>query len=363
MRTAFRGLRGLGYWGVVGAISLAATACASSPPPPPSSTVVPSPSTVTPHLPAPHIVATYALPDTRGSAAMAAGEGSLWVASQGGPTPGPTNGELFQINPTTGQAVRSWPVGNDPVALAVMGSSVWVANSTGGESAPDPDANSILQFAVDGAGLINHYSVPGLQGIVAAVTNPWVVAQPPGQDSTDVIRLTSTALTHLATLPGIPSAGITWEGAAACGGSVYVASVLDTQGSDVHIARLLTGGTAAATWTFGPGTAALTCAGTEAVAAVANPESGGFHLLSGSESSATSPFGPRTASSIVSLGAQIWAVVPGVSFSYVTAFDYKTREPAPGVGQTMRVGDARLITAAGGYLWVASSTELYKIEP
>lgn len=357
------GARRLERASVVAAVAMGLTAagCTSNTPSGSSPTPQVSP-TSTATIEAARIAATFSLSDTRGTLAMAPGVGSLWMTFQGGPAPGSdTNGALVEIDTDTGAVAGTWAVGSLPVAVAVAGQFVWVANSNAGGTSPDPDANSVLEFAANGSGLLARYSVSSVQGVVGVGNDAWVVTQPAGQDSTSVSTLSSAGMSLRASLSGIPWDGLTWEGGIACGGDVYVASLLDQQ-DQMQITRLLPDGTASNTWRFEPGAVSFACMGTVAVAAVDNPQSGGLFLLNPSESGTPIVFGPRTATSIVALGQDIWAVVLGRSSSYVTAVDPSTGKPLPGVGD-LGVGGARLAVVAGSDVWAASNSILYDIVP
>jgi YVTN family beta-propeller protein len=72
-------------------------------------------------------------------AAMATGDGGLWLADPG-------SGAVSHVDLTTGRVVDRVPVGSDPGAIAIGGGSIWSASVPGGEvDRIDPDTGSVTQ--------------------------------------------------------------------------------------------------------------------------------------------------------------------------------------------------------------------------
>jgi DNA-binding beta-propeller fold protein YncE len=112
--------------------------------------------------PAPALASTI---DTGGSpAAVAAGEGSVWVADN-------LRGRLLRIDPEVRTQVRSTRAGDGPVAVAVTSGAVWVASADG----------TVRRFdARTGAATDDPESVPGAAGIAVGEGSVWVTSQSEG---------------------------------------------------------------------------------------------------------------------------------------------------------------------------------------
>jgi hypothetical protein len=137
----------------------------------PRSSHASTPGSSAPTAPAgPQLHARYVLPDDDGVLAMAAGDGSLWVAFEGGPNPSTIEGKLVRIDPDSGRTIESWVVGNDPLAVTVAGNSVWVANSVGNTPGIDPNANSVSQLSASNGALVHRYHI-----VVPGGWSPWVI--------------------------------------------------------------------------------------------------------------------------------------------------------------------------------------------
>ncbi len=176
-----------------------------------------------------HVVASHwAVTHAGGSAVAAAvGAGRLWVAYYRSTQPASrSTGELVGYGLQNGHAEVSVTIGGAPVAVAVSGSNIWVADGVGDGSPPAPvGMNMVLDFAPDGR-LTASFRVPGPQALAAIGNSAWVYSSRGGQAM--VTKLTAGGVSAPAglVLPGSSAAGA--FGASpllACGANVYAVSM------------------------------------------------------------------------------------------------------------------------------------------
>jgi hypothetical protein len=126
--------------------------------------------------------------------------GAVWLTS--GASGGETTGRLLKVNTATGALLGTWSVGGDPVAVAVAGARVWVADGAGPRFA---EPNRVIEMDTSGHRL-HTYAVTNPGGLVADGTQAWVA----GFDNNiaQISRLHDGVIEPVTVLPGVPTADV-----------------------------------------------------------------------------------------------------------------------------------------------------------
>lgn len=293
--------------------------------------------------------------------ALAFGLGVVWIATPGA---GAAAGSLMRVRASDGARLSPWPIGGDPVGLAVGQRYVWVAAGPGDPNVPAASKDTVAQFDASNGALVHLYSVSSPRAIAARQDGALVAAGGVGSAPTTIFQLQDGNAESIAVVPGLLASnpGFSGPSLVVCGSGIYVAT--STDGAVVNIYVTQVGGTGSSKVATIPasGIGTLACSDQTLYLAIKSPDQGGIFPMSLTDSVLGEPFGPRDVSDLAVVGGRLWLVDQGFergAAGYVNVLD-----PAADVSLLtfqLPPGDSRLLAPQPDGVWLVAGNQLLDV--
>ena len=263
-------------------------------------------------LSSPRVVGSYPLSYAAQPTSLAVGLGSLWVVVPAPPAGQLAYGSLVRIAPETGKRQgAAIPVGGQPVDVAVINSSIWVAN--GGEDPREEAAypDTVLDLAPATGTIVRAYggqelaSGPIETPMTGDASGVWdvVMSSSSNTSETQVLRLSGPAGKVISTVSGLLAS------IAACRSGLYVATTLVPSGRERVYRLSPKSGAVESTWTIGfSALATLDCLPGGVLLGLSSPKEGGLFRLQSGSTRISAVFGARTQFGTAVIGDEVWTL-------------------------------------------------------
>lgn len=330
-------------------------------------------------LSSPRVVGSYPLSYAAQPTSLAVGLGSLWVVvpEAGSPPAGQlAYGSLVRIGPETGKRQgAAIQVGGEPVDVAVISSSIWVANEGQDprEGAGYPD--SVLDLAPATGTIVRAYgrqelaSGPIETPITGDASGVWdiVMSSPSNTSETQVLRLSGPAAKLISTVSGLPAS------IAACDSGLYVDTTLVPSGRERLYRLSPNSGAVESTWTIGfSALASLDCLPRGVLLGLSSPKQGGLFRVEGGSVRVSAVFGARTQWGTAVIGDEVWTLTArqaadGNWSTWLYGYSWRSQRL---IARPLRLGSTgdvlgpiapAALAASGHRLWAVVGRRILKI--
>lgn len=283
--------------------------------------------------------------------AVAVGAGSVWLAFGAGPLlPGSQPGELIRLDQATLRPLGSWSIAGSPSAIAVTGTSVWVAGDVADARPAALGANQVVQYDLDGH--VQHtYPVPTPLSLVVDGEAVWVQHSAAGDNLGHVTRLhDGIAEPTIALTAGLPQRG---QPLRVCPGGLLVASQ-DYEAHVTYIERVADGRTHGPDALFAVGFVTVGCAPEgAAVVLTPNPSSAHHLWLDGRGNQQDLNLPPNTIA-LAAAGTLMWLSTIDNTNGTTVIWPMETAAWASGPSIALR-GDFPVAFAEGNRVWTVGA--------
>jgi hypothetical protein len=240
-----------------------------------------------------------------GTGAVATSAGTVWLATAGGPRGNADRvGELYRFEPPSAVAKPVAALGGSPVALAVAGTWLWIANGML-QGTPEAGANQVWMLQVASGRRVAVYDLTNVAGLAASGSTAWALTGTAFSASATVEVLTRGQITAGTRLDAGPIFTIPGDTALAlCQGSLY--AVTEPPAANRVIVTEIPVGKAALRhhWVLpGGGTGDVACGPDGVVVLV---DGTGWWIIQRSRLRPQGPFPPENAQAAVTDGNRVW---------------------------------------------------------